>query len=168
MLLNLDVGTGPDGLHQSTLNLSAGVVGMVQNAELGVAALTMEVELAVFLAVEIDAPLYEFVDLLGSHTHNLLYGLTVADEVTGNDGVGNMLVEGVELQIGDTGNASLGKRGVGLVEGGLANHTYSGVFVFGIRLLGLQSASHLQGVAHSSHASTDNQEIVLIYHGFLD
>jgi hypothetical protein len=41
VLLHVNVRTRPDGLHQSALYLGTRVVGMVQNAELGVTALAV-------------------------------------------------------------------------------------------------------------------------------
>ena len=99
VLLDLDVGARPDGLHQSALYLCSGVVGMVQDAELGVSALTVQVEGTIVLAVEVDAPLHQLLYLFGSHAHHLLYGLAVADVVAGNERVGDMLVEIVKFQI---------------------------------------------------------------------
>ena len=116
----------------------------------------MQVELTVFLAVEVDAPLDEFLDLFRSHADHLFYCLSVTDEVAGNKGISNVLVEGVELQIGHRGYPTLCKRGVGLVECRLANHA-------DLTFLG---TCHLQCVAHTSHASTDNQKIVFINHPF--
>ena len=58
MLVDVDAGIGTHGLDESALDLVAGVVGMVQDAELRVAALAVEVKCAVGAAVEIHAPAY--------------------------------------------------------------------------------------------------------------
>ena len=118
------------------------------------AALAVQVEIAVILAVEVDAPVDEFLYLLWSLAHHLLHGSTVADVVAGNDGVGNMLVEGVDLQVGDRGDTALGERRVSLVETCLADHTYLALFC----------AGHLQCIAHAGHTGSDNKEIVLVNH----
>lgn len=47
VLLDDDVGVGTHGSHQCTLDLGTGVVGMVEDAELGVTALTVQVVAAV-------------------------------------------------------------------------------------------------------------------------
>ena len=154
VLLDFNVWTSTDCFHQSALNLSTGIVGMVQDAEFRVSALAVQVELTILLAVEIHAPLYQFLDLLRSLAHHLLNGLAVADVVAGNHRVFNVLVEIVKLQIGHTGHTTLGKRRVGFVESGLTDDAY----------LALLGTGYLQGVTHTGHASSDNQEIVLVYH----
>ena len=99
VLLNVDVGARTHSRHQSALYLGARVVGVVQDAELGVSALAMQVELAVLLAVEVDAPLHELGNLLRRIAHHLLYGTTVADEVARYHRVFYMLVEIVDCKI---------------------------------------------------------------------
>ena len=100
VLLDVNIGIVANSLHQSTLNLGTRVVGMMQDAKLRVSALTMQVEVTIFLTVEVNPPPRQFLNLLRSHTHHLLNGFAVADEVASNNGIGNMLVEGIQLQIG--------------------------------------------------------------------
>ena len=154
VLLDDDIGIASYSLHQSTLYLSACVIGMVENTELGVSALAVKVEGAIFFLVEVHAPIDEFLYLFGSLAHHLLYRLTVGDVVAGNHRVLDMLVEIVEFKVSDTGHAALCKRGVGLVESCLTDHTH---FAF----LG---ARHLQSVAHTSHSCTNHEEVVFVYH----
>ena len=52
-----------------------------------------------------------------------LDGGTVGDIVARYHRVLDVLVEIVELEVGDGGDATLGEGGVGLVEGGLTDHT---------------------------------------------
>ena len=99
VLLNVDVWASTHGSHQSTLNLGTRIVGVVQNTELRVAALTVQVELAVFLTVEVDTPFHKLFNLFGGIAHNLLNGTTVADKVAGNHSVLYMLVEIVNCKI---------------------------------------------------------------------
>ena len=49
-------------LHQSSLYLRTGIVGMVENTEFRVASLAVQVKVPVFL-VEIDSPVDEFFNL---------------------------------------------------------------------------------------------------------
>ena len=86
-------------LHQSALNLEARVVGMVQDAELGVTALAVEVKLAALLLVEVHAPLHQVLDALRGIPHHLLHGCGVADVVARNHGVLNVFLEVVHLQV---------------------------------------------------------------------
>ena len=116
VFLDINVGVVANGLHESALNLCPGIVGMVQDTELGMTALTVQVKLSVLFPVEVHTPVHEFLYLLRSVAYHLLHGLAVVDIVAGDDRVGNMLVEGVRLHIRHTGNAALGKRGVGLVQ----------------------------------------------------
>ena len=99
VLLNVDVGAGAHRSHKAALYLGARVVGVVQDAELGVSALAVQVELAVLLAVEVDAPLHELGNLLRRIAHHLLYGTAVADEVARYHRVFYMLVEIVDCKI---------------------------------------------------------------------
>ena len=99
ILLDVDVWIVAHCLHQSALNLRTGIIGVVKNAELAMAALTMEVELAVLLLVEVDSPLHQFLDLLWCLGYHLLYCLVVADIVTSDHCVLDMLVEVVHFEI---------------------------------------------------------------------
>ena len=96
---HVDVGVTFEGAHETLLDFGAGVVGVVQDAELRVSALAVQVELTVFLAVEINAPLEQLVDLFGSAFHHLLHGSTVTEPVAGNHSVFYVLVEVVDFEI---------------------------------------------------------------------
>ena len=154
ILLDGDIGIAFHGLHQSALDLGARIVGMVEDTELGVSALTMQVEGAVLLLVEVHAPVHELLDLLRCLAHHLLHSFTVGDIVARNHRVLYVLVEIVKLEVGDTGHTTLGKRGIRLVESRLADHTYTAFFC----------ACHLQGIAHTGHACTYHKEIIPVYH----
>ena len=130
VLLHVDVGIVAHGLHQSALYLGTRIVGMVQDTELRVSSLTVKVERAVFLTVEVHAPVDEFLNLGGSIPYHLLHGGTVRDIV------------------------ALGKRSIGLFKAGLADHANLAFFL----------SCHFQGIAHTGHSGTDNEEIVFVYH----
>ena len=127
---------------------------MVQDAELRVSALAVQIKAAIGLAVEVDTPVHEFLDLLGGLTHYLFHSGTVADIITCNHRVLDMLVEVVEFEVGHRGDATLCKRGVSLVERGLADHTYT-TFI---------GTCHLQGVAHAGYAGTNHEKVIFVYH----
>ena len=97
ILLHGDVGTTAHCLHQPALDLGSCVVLMMQYAELRVSALTMQVKLSIVLLVEVDAPVNHLLNLSGSIPHHLLHSPTVADEVSGNHRVLDMLVEVIKL-----------------------------------------------------------------------
>ena len=97
VLLNLNIGVGSYGSHQRTLYLRAGVIGMVEDTELRVAALTVEVIVAIALLVEVGSPLHQSLDLLGCLGNHLLDCLHIIDVVAGDDSVVDMLVEIVKL-----------------------------------------------------------------------
>ncbi len=63
ILKDVDIGVGLHGLDETLLNLIAGVVGVVKNPELAVSTLAVEVKGAIFLLIEVHAPLYELFDL---------------------------------------------------------------------------------------------------------
>ena len=154
VLLDVNVGAGTHSRHQSTLYLGTGVVGMVQDAELRVASLAVQVEVAVLLTVEVDAPLYEFLDLFRCIAHHLFHGGTVGDVVTGNYRVFYVLVKVVKLQVCHAGHATLCERCVSLVEACFTDEAY----------LAFLGTCHFQCIAHTGHSGTDNQEIVFIDH----
>ena len=156
VFLDINIRIIAHSLHQSTLNLCTRIVSMVQNAELRVPAFTMQVEVAILLAVEVDTPLHQLLDLLRSHANHLLYSLTIGDIVARNHRVLNVLFEVVYSQIGDRSDTSLCKRRIGLVQRSLTNHTNLAFF----------GSCHFQCIAHSSHASTDDEKIVLVNHPF--
>ena len=109
VLLDLDIGMVAHSLHQSALDLCARIVGMMQDTELRVSAFSVQVEVAILLFVEVDAPVHELSDLLRSVSDHLLHCFAVADIVACYQGVGNMLVEVVHLHIGHRGDTALGK-----------------------------------------------------------
>ena len=154
VFLYLYVGAVAHGLHQPALYLGPGVVGVVQYAELRVAALAVQVVVAVGLLVEVYAPADQFLYLRRRVSHHLLYGAAVADVVAGYHRVLYVLIEVVDFQVGHRGHAALGERGVGLLEQGLAYHAH----------LALVSPCYLQGVTHTGHSCADNQKIVLENH----
>ena len=99
VLLDINIGIAAYSLHQAALNLRTRIVSMVQDAEFRVSAFTMQVKLALLIAVEVNSPLCQLPDLFRSHAYYLFYGLAVTDIVTGNNGVCYMLVKGVKFQI---------------------------------------------------------------------
>ena len=122
ILLDVDVGIASHGFHQSALDLGTRIVGMVEDAELGMSALAMQVEAAILLLVEVHTPFHQFGNLLRGLAHHLLDGLAVGDVVACDEGIGDVFVEGIQFHVGDRGHAALCKRGVCLVERGLADH----------------------------------------------
>ena len=101
IFLDVDVRVVAHSLHQSTLNLGTRVVGVMKDAELAVTALTMEVELAILLLVEVDTPFYQLLDLIGCLGDNLLHGFVVADVVASNHCILDVFVEVVHFEICD-------------------------------------------------------------------
>ena len=99
VLLDVDVRTIAHSLHQSALYFGTRIVGVVQNAEFRVSTLAVQVELAVFLAVEVDTPIHKFLYLFGRIAYYLFYGLAVADIVARNHSVLYVLVEIVDCEI---------------------------------------------------------------------
>ena len=116
VLLDFYVGVVPDSLHQSALYLGTCVVGVVQDAELGVPSLAVEVEVAVLLAVEVNTPFYEFFDLFRRHSNHLTYCLRVADVIAGNHSVLNVLLKVINKEVCHRCNTTLRKRSISLVQ----------------------------------------------------
>ena len=137
-----DGGVGKHGFDEAALDFEAGVISMVQNAKLAVAALAMEVEGAVCLLVEIHAPFHQAADGGGTAFHHLLNGTRVADVVAGHKGVLDVLAVVVFLHVRNAGNASLRFGCVALFDGGFAHKGHFPLARFG----------HLKGVAHAGHS----------------
>ena len=154
LLLDIDVGALAHGLHQSALNLSAGIVGVVKDAEFGVAALAVQVEVALAVLVEVHSPAYQFLDLVWCHRHHLFHGLAVADHVAGHHRVLDMFAKIIFQQIGDRSHSTLCKRRIGFVERSLADDAH----------LTFVRSGHFERVAHPGHSCADDEEIVLINH----
>lgn len=80
------------------------------------ATLAVQVERAVFLAVEVNAPFHELADLGRGVAHHLLDGRRVREPVSGHHRVVDMLLEVVDLEIGDRGHATLREIGIGVLK----------------------------------------------------
>ena len=63
VLLDIDVRTSAYGCHQAPLDLSSGIVGMVQDTELRVSSLAVQVEVALLVLIEVHPPVHQFLDL---------------------------------------------------------------------------------------------------------
>ena len=132
------------GADQTVLNLSSRIVFVVQDAEFGVTAFTVQVEVSFCIFIEIYTPTDQFLDLLWSITDNLFDGSPVAQPVTRDHGVLNVLVEVVNKQVGNRRYASLGKIRICFFEAGFADEGY---FSF---------MCHFQGKTHSGDTGTNN------------
>ena len=135
-----------DGLHQSSLYLGAGIVGVMQDAKFRVSALTVQVESAVLGLVEVHAPVHQFHDLLRCISHHLLHGCGIAYPVAGYHRVVDMFVKIIHQQVGHRGYTALCFGGVGFIQCRLAAQCY---------LIFLR-ARDLQCKTHAGHAAADN------------
>ncbi len=152
MLVDVDAGVAAHGLDEAALYLVAGIVGVMEDAELRVAALAVEVKAAVVAAVEVDSPAYQLLYLRGCAAHDLLHGRRVAEPVARHHRVVDVLVEVVDLKIGHRGHTALGQGRIGLVEGGLADEGHAPV------------ARYLQSETHAGYTGADHQKIILACH----
>ena len=140
------------GFHQPALDFESRVVSMMQDTEFRMAALTMQIEVTLFILVEVHPPLHHILNAFRRPAHHLLYGLPVTDVVTGNDGVLNMFVKIVNRQISDRGYSALGLGRIGLVHGGFAYKGHTSL------------AGYLKRVAHAGYARADYQKVKFTYH----
>ena len=101
ILLDVDVWVVAYGFHQSSLDFSTRIVGVMEDAELAVSALTVKVELAVLLLVEVDSPFHQFLNLFWCLGNNLFNCFVVTDVVTSNHCILDVLVEVIYLQVGN-------------------------------------------------------------------
>jgi len=154
MFQHFDVGMLANGRHEAALNLRARVVGVVQDAEFAVSALAMQVERAVFLPVEVDAPLHEVANAVRCLGDYLVHGGWVVDVVACHHRVVDVLLEIVQRQVGHTGNSPLCLGRVGLFQRRLANDGN----------LSFPRFCHLKRVTHAGHTGTDDEKIKFAYH----
>ena len=95
-----DIGVRLYGSDKAFLYFGTCIVFVVQNAEFGVTAFFMEVEVSLIILVEVHSPVYQFFDLSGGLAHHFLHGGAVTDPVACNHGVFNVLVEVIYQCIG--------------------------------------------------------------------
>ena len=154
VLINVDVGIVSHSLHESALNLSTSVVGMVENAELGVSSFTVEVKGTIFLLVKIHAPLHQSLDACRTAFDHLFYGFWVTDPVACYHCVFDMLLEVIYKQICYGGNTSLCFCSVSFFKGSLAHNSY----------LTFLSSRYFESVTHTCYSRADDEEIILLSH----
>ena len=136
------------------LGCCARIVLVVQDAEFRVPALAVQVKTAVFLLVEVDAPMDKLLDLGGGVAHHFLHGGAVADPVARYHGVLDVLLEVVHGQVGHRGDASLCEVCIGLLHACLADEGHR-TFM-----------RHFQRETHPGYARADDEEIELSYHKY--
>ena len=153
MFEDVDHRMGFNGCYEALLDLKAGVVGMVENAEFAVAPLAVEVERAVGGLVEINAPLYQLGYLGRRVADNLGHSFGVAEPVSGYHCVVDMLVEVVDGKICHRSHASLSQSGVRFFESRLADQGHTPSF-----------GGDLEGKAHAGYAAADDEIIILVCH----
>ena len=153
VLVDVDVLMGAHGADKAFLDLEAGVVGMMEDAELGVPPFAVQVERAVGAAVEVHPPLHQLADLAGRFGDDLAHRLGVGEEVARHHSVVDMFVEIIDLQVGYGGHAPLRQGGVGLVEGCLAHQGHTRPF-----------AGDLEGEAHAGDAAAYYEIVIFSNH----
>ena len=141
---NRDVRMAAYGFHQSALDFKTCVVSMVQDAEFRMSAFAVQVEVPLFVFVEVYAPFHKVSYALRCVFHYLFHGCRVADEIPCNHGVFDMFLEVVHFHVGHGSYSSLCLGRVGLFQCGF---TYDGHLAFAC-------IGHLQGVTHSGYSRT--------------
>ena len=138
--------------YERLLNLGAGIVGVMQDAKLGVTTLSVKVELAIGLFVKFNTPLYQLLNLRGRLAYNLLNGCPVANMVAGNHRILDVLVEIIDQKICYRRYSTLCKIGVCILERCLTDYG-DATFV-----------RYFKRETHSGYSGTDNQKIESFYH----
>lgn len=96
-----------DRLYQAVLYLGTRIILMVKDAEFGMAAFTMQVEVPFFIFIEIDTPADQLFDLLRSVAHNLFNSIAIAEPVARNHCIFNMFIEVIDDQVCHRGDTPL-------------------------------------------------------------
>ena len=99
IFLDVNIGISTHSSHQRTLNFCTSVISMMQYTKFRVATFAVKVKTTILHLVEVSTPVHKFLDLLWSLFNNLFHSFVIADVVTGNHGVLNVLVEIVNLKI---------------------------------------------------------------------
>ena len=94
-----NVGISFHSFDKSSLNLEAGVVGVVKNSELRVAAFAVKIESSVVVLVEVHTVLHEKFNAFWSLAHYFFNGFLVAYVVARNHCVFYVLFKIVYLEI---------------------------------------------------------------------
>ena len=111
VFLQFDIGMPVYGFKQAAFNLGTGIILVVEDAELGMAALAVKVETVARTAhVEIDAILHQLLDSVGGFADGHLHNLAVANAIACHQSVLNMLVETVAV-VHHSGYSALGIAG---------------------------------------------------------
>ena len=150
---NVDIGILPNLTDEALLNFEAGVVGMVENTEFRVSAFAVEIELAIFLAVEIHTPLKQLADLLRSSFDHFFHGFRVAEPVASYHSIVDVFVEIVHFEVGHRGHTTLSERSVSFIESCLADQSH---FCTG--------TGNLQREAHTGDARSYHEIIIFVSH----
>ena len=153
VLEDVDVGVVSHLFDEALLDFESGVVGVVEDSEFGVSTFAVEVEFAVVVAVEVNAPFEELPDLLGGFGHHFSDRHGVGQPVARDHGVLDMLFDVVEFEVGDGSHAALRESGVCLIKGGFTHERHT------------SGAGHFEGETHSGNAGADYEIIVFVSHG---
>ena len=117
-------------------------------------ALTMKVELAVVLLVEMHTPLQEVANALRCVPYHLFHCSRVADVIAGNHGVFYVLLEVIDKQVSDGCDATLCLCRVSLLECCLTDE----------RHFSFAAVCHFEGITHAGHAASYYKKFCLLYH----
>ena len=151
VLVHIDFGMLAHLPDEALLYLVARVVLVVQDAELRMPAFLVQVEVALFVAIEVHAPFQQLLDLRRSFVHHLFHRRQVAVPVTGNERVLDMFLEIVRV-IGHRGDATLGKRSVRHVERVFTKNGH------------LAIRSRFQRKTDTGDTTADYQKIISVFH----
>ena len=77
ILFNINIGIVTHSLHQTSLYFGSGVISMMQYSELRMPSLTVKVESAIFILVEINTPINQLSYLLRSIAYHHFHRSTV-------------------------------------------------------------------------------------------
>ena len=147
-------------LEEATFYFLAGVVFVVQYAELRVAAFAVQVEPAfgvrcpvfgVGNTVKLDAVLHQLAYAVGRFADCHFHHLAVADAVAGHQGVVDVLVEGVAV-VHHGGDTALSIASAAFIGGALGQDAHLAV------------GSHLQGETQAGDARPDDKKVYFVSH----
>ena len=97
----------------------------------------------------------KFVDLFGSIADYFLHSISVADPISGNHCVFNVLLEIIYCKIGYGSYTALCKKSVGLFQSGFTDKRN---FTF---------VRYFQCKTHTGNSGADDEEIEFSYHSFV-
>ena len=140
---------------QTILNFSSGIVLMMQNAEFGMSSFFMKIKFSILVFIKTYSPIDQLLNLTGSFSHHFLDRSPIADPISRNHRIFNVLLKIIDQRIGYRSNSSLCVKRIRFFKTCFTNYSYTTFF------------SYFQGKTHPCYTRAYYQKIKFMCHIFL-